>query len=273
MDLRSQPLVSNDTQLMTTDGEPGAGTDDRGLSAFRPIRLRKASDEVLAALIDAIRGGLYEPGDLLPRERDLADQLEVSRTVVRSAIETLRQAGVLTVRRGRSGGTQVASTAGLVDVLSRMEGKVISDLRSILEARRMLEIAAGLLAVRRLTEDDVAELQLLVDELPRLVDEPEAFYEADIRFHLSVASRSGSEVIADYLRDVFRRLAQIRAQYPFAHVTLVDALENQQNLLNALASRQLPRILRAIDEHLVAFERVMLGQRLDFLPIGVADGS
>jgi GntR family transcriptional repressor for pyruvate dehydrogenase complex len=240
---------------------------DRGLSAFRPIRLRKASDEVLAALIDAIRGGLYQPGDLLPRERDLAEQLEVSRTVVRAAIETLREAGVLSVRRGRRGGTQVASTAGLIDVLAKLGGKVISDLRSILEARRVLEVSAALLAARRMSTDDFAELDVLVNDLPHFVGEPESFYEADVRFHLALATRSGSEVIADYLRDVFKRLVQIRAQLPFAHVTFVDAIENQRNLLRAVESRDEARILRAIDEHLSAFERVMLGQPLDFLPI------
>src|SRR5262249_37267249 len=146
---------------------------DRGLSAFRPVRLRKAADEVLAALIDAIRGGLYKQGDLLPRERDLARQLEVSRTVVRSAIETLREAGVLAVQRGRRGGTQVASTKGLVDVLSQMGGQVVSDLHSILEARRMLEVTAGLLAARRMTEEDFSELERLVDLLPDVLGEPE----------------------------------------------------------------------------------------------------
>jgi GntR family transcriptional regulator, transcriptional repressor for pyruvate dehydrogenase complex len=254
------------------DHTPDAdGHRSHGLSAFRPIRLRKASEEVLAALIDAVRGGLYQPGDLLPRERDLADQLEVSRTVVRSAIETLRQAGVVSVRRGRSGGTLVASTSGLVEVLARMEGRTISDLRSILEARRALELSAGVLAATRLSDNDLAELRRLVEKLPRLLDEPERFYEADITFHLSVAARSGSEVIADHLRDTFRRLAQIRAQYPFAHVDLFEAVDNQQHLLSALASRDRRLILRAVDDHLAAFECVMLGQPLDFLPI--KDGS
>ena len=56
--------------------------DDRGLSAFSPIRIRRASDEVLAVLVDAIRGGLYEPGDALPPERDLAERLHISRKVL-----------------------------------------------------------------------------------------------------------------------------------------------------------------------------------------------
>jgi GntR family transcriptional regulator, transcriptional repressor for pyruvate dehydrogenase complex len=247
-------------------GEQREEAADRGLSAFKPVQLRKAADEVLAALIDAIRGGLYRPGDLLPRERDLAEQLEVSRTVVRSAIETLRRAEVLSVQRGRRGGIQVASTNGLVDVLRNMGGQVVSDLRSILEARRTLEVTAALLAARRMTEEDFVELEALVNLLPNRLDEPEAFYEADIQFHLAIAKRSSSEVIADFLGNVFTRLAQIRAQYPYAHVTLVDALDNQRDLLSALRSRDEPRILRAIDEHLQAFETVMIGQPLDLNP-------
>ncbi len=262
---------SHTRQPVTTSQRPSLDSlladsyDDR-LLAFRPIRLRKASDEVLAALIDSIRGGLYQVGDQLPRERDLAEQLEVSRTVVRSALETLRQAGVVSVRRGRTGGTQVASTSGLVDVLARMHGQTISDLRSILEARRMLEISAGLLAIERLTDEDFQELAALVDELPHLMDEPEQFYETDVAFHLLVAAKSRTEVISDYLRDVFRRLAKIRAMYPVAHVEHNQAIKNQRRMMRALASRDQHQALRAIDEHMTAFEQVMIGQSLDFLP-------
>jgi GntR family transcriptional repressor for pyruvate dehydrogenase complex len=255
----------NTTRPKSIDALMAESLDDR-LLAFRPIRLRKASDEVLAALIDAIRGGLYQIGDQLPRERDLAEQLEVSRTVVRSALETLRQAGVVSVRRGRTGGTQVASTSGLVEVLARMHGQTISDLRSLLEARRMLEVSAGLLAIKRLTDEDLEELAALVEKLPRLVDEGERFYETDVAFHLLVAAKSRSEVISDYLRDVFRRLAKIRAMYPVAHVEYTQAIKNQRRLMRALASRDRQRVLKAIDEHMSAFEQVMIGQSLDFLP-------
>ena len=50
-------------------------------------------------------------------------------------------------------------------------------------------------------------------------------------------------------------------------MTLLDALENQRKLLEALRSREEPCILDAIDEHLRAFETVMIGQPLNFLPL------
>lgn len=77
---------------------------DRGLILFAPIQTRKASDEVLGVLVDALRGGIYEVGDMLPPERDLADQLNVSRKVLREAIERLRAEEIVSVRRGAAGG-------------------------------------------------------------------------------------------------------------------------------------------------------------------------
>jgi DNA-binding FadR family transcriptional regulator len=164
----------------------------------------------------------------------------------------------------------VTSTSPLIEVLAGMKGKTISDVRSPLEAGRTLEIAAGQIAATRLSDEDFEQLQQMVEALTTLFDNPQMFFETDVTFHLSLASRTTSKVIANYLHDVFKRLAQIRAQYPVAHVELQEALENQRRLFAALESRDRDRILVAIDQHLAAFELVMLGQKLDFLPVATA---
>lgn len=246
------------------DAQRGGAPVDRGLSAFQPIRVTKASDEVLAVLVDAIRGGLYEPGDLLPRERDLAERLEVSRTVLRAAIDVLRQAGVVSVRRGNAGGIVVASTANLAQVLAGIQGGTRADLRSVLEARRPLELASSLLAANQMTAEIAAELQRLVAMLEPLLDQPGEFYEADIRFHLRVGELSGNEILAQFIRTTFSRLAVIRSQFPVAHVELGQALANQRRLLRAITGGDEREIVTEVDLHLAAFEEVMLGERLRF---------
>jgi GntR family transcriptional repressor for pyruvate dehydrogenase complex len=246
------------------DAQRGGAPVDRGLSAFQPIRVTKASDEVLAVLVDAIRGGLYEPGDLLPRERDLAERLEVSRTVLRAAIDVLRQAGVVSVRRGNAGGIVVASTANLAQVLAGIQGGTRADLRSVLEARRPLELASSLLAANQMTAEIAAELQRLVAMLEPLLDQPGEFYEADIRFHLRVGELSGNEILAQFIRTTFSRLAVIRSQFPVAHVELGQALANQRRLLRAITGGDEHEIVTEVDVHLAAFEEVMLGERLRF---------
>ncbi|MGZ3675874.1 MAG: winged helix-turn-helix domain-containing protein, partial [Ktedonobacterales bacterium] len=54
-----------------------------------------------------IRGGELPQGQRLPSERELAEELAVSRTTVREALQALREEGFITAVRGRSGGTFV----------------------------------------------------------------------------------------------------------------------------------------------------------------------
>ena len=77
-------------------------------AVFKPVQPRRPSEETVKRLGTAIRLGLLAPGTRLPAERDLADQLGISRSTLRQALTTLVQSGHLVARRGRSGGTFVA---------------------------------------------------------------------------------------------------------------------------------------------------------------------
>jgi len=243
------------------------GVDDRGLSAFRPIRMRSAGDEVVAVLADAIRGGLYGPGDLLPRERELAARLRVSRTVLREAIAVLRREGVVSVRRGPAGGIMVDSLTPLGPVLSRLRTETHIGLRSLLEARRAVDLTAGLVFGDRATAADLDELARLVDAL----DEPlgradeDGFYAIDMQFHLRIVDASRNEMLGAFERTLFDHLDTLRGQFPVGHVELGRALENQRTTLEALRTRAPERIVSALDDHLASLEEHFLGERLPFV--------
>ncbi|MEA2321067.1 MAG: GntR family transcriptional regulator, transcriptional repressor for pyruvate dehydrogenase complex [Solirubrobacteraceae bacterium] len=251
-----------------TSSSPGAGAgapedDDRGLSAFRPVRLRKASDEVVAVLIDAIRGGLYRPGDLLPRERDLAARLEVSRDVIREAIEVLRREGILSSRRGRAGGTVVRSLENVTRVQAGLQGGMRANLRSLLEFRRIVEPAAALLCARHAGEEDLDALQALVDELAGALDAPVAVVlQTDVRFHVAVARVGRNDVLARAVRSTLDEIVLLRSFFPFGHLERRQAGRVQQAYLDALRTRDGGAIAAAVDDHLGAFEDVLLGTTL-----------
>ena len=239
--------------------------DDRGLSAFRPIRMQKASHAVAAAIVDAIRGGLFQPGDRLPRERDLAARLEVSRTVVREAIATLEAAAIVSVRRGNAGGIFVEKRWIPAPVLAEVEGESHMSMRSLFEVRRVLERAAALLAADRAGDAMLDELETLVDRLDDLLDEPEEFIAVDLQFHMRIAEVSGNRVLAAQLRDVIQQYMQMRQQYPVGRIELDRGIENQRQTLEAIRSRRPAEILRAVDEHLGSLEEHFLGERLRYL--------
>ena len=240
----------------------GVVQDDRHLDAFRPIRLQKAADAVVAVIADAIRGGLFEPGDLLPNERNLAGQLQVSRNVVREGIDLLRREGILSVKRGPGGGITVVAVDRLHEVVSGLRGKTHDLMQAALESRRAIEPPAFRLAAERAAEAELDALEELVRGLEELKDAPEESYALDQKFHREVVRLSRNALLVDFYRATLVQLAEIRQEFPVLRVGFEPALENQRTLYASLRSRDHAAIATAVDEHLAALEIVYLGHPL-----------
>lgn len=240
----------------------GSASDDRHLDAFRPIRLQKAADAVVAVIADAIRGGLFAPGDLLPNERNLASRLQVSRNVVREGIDLLRREGVLSVKRGPGGGISVVAVDRLHEVVAGLRGKTHDLMQAALESRRAVEPAAFRLAADRATDPELDALDDLVRGLEELADAPEQSYALDQKFHREVVRLSRNALLVDFYRATLVQLAEIRQEFPVLQVGFEPALRNQQTLYAALRSRNPDSIAAALDEHLGALEIVYLGHPL-----------
>src|SRR4051794_40189718 len=122
---------------------------DARLSAFRPLRPKNLAQSVVVVIVDAIRGGLYEPGEKLPPSRELAAALEVSGAVVREATGILERARIISVKRGAQGGAFVETRRIPREVIAEIEGETYQSMKSLLEVRRILETQAALLAGQR----------------------------------------------------------------------------------------------------------------------------
>ncbi|MCX5807479.1 MAG: FadR/GntR family transcriptional regulator [Proteobacteria bacterium] len=77
------------------------------MSAFKPIKQSRISEEVAEQLKQSILLSTFKAGDKLPSERDLADQFQVSRIAVREALRRLENTGFVATRQGVTGGTFV----------------------------------------------------------------------------------------------------------------------------------------------------------------------
>ena len=160
------------------------------------------TDVAIEKIREMIVAGELRPGDRLPREADLAQRLGLSRSSLREAVRALSLIRILDVRQGD--GTYVTSLdpSLLLDAISFVVDLHHEDsLLPLLEARRVLEGQAAMLAAQRIDDEQVAELRELLDAMPDC-GTVEEFVENDIAFHRAIAVASGNPVIAKLLESL-----------------------------------------------------------------------
>jgi GntR family transcriptional regulator, transcriptional repressor for pyruvate dehydrogenase complex len=229
---------------------------------FPAIELHRASDAVSRALVDGIRAGLAPVGSKLPKDSELARAFGVSRAGVREALDVLRRAGIVEMRRGHLGGVFVRSLVIPTELLTDRTSLVLEEVRQLLEARRAVEATCAQLACTRASDAEIESLTELADGLVEAHDRPQDFIELDVRFHLRLATASGNEPLAEFLATIFRRLAAVRARYPIAYGSMATAEHYQQTTLAALRSRDAALMATRMDEHLAGLEEHFLGEKL-----------
>src|SRR5947208_15490608 len=138
-----------------------------------------------------IVSGELGPGDRLPKEADLADRLGLSRNSLREAVKALSLIHVLDVRQGD--GTYVTSLEPrlLLDAMTFVvEFHRDDTVLEFLEVRRILEPAATAMAAAHMSDEGIADLRSVLDQLD---DSPtiEALVGNDLEFHRRIAPGPG----------------------------------------------------------------------------------
>lgn len=241
------------------DEDPPDG--DPRLHSFRTIRVRTAVDEVIAVLADAVRGGLYAPGEQLPRQADLAERLGVSRTVLRDAIEVLRRHGIVTVRRGNTGGVRIMSADNIFKVIASLGGEMHANIRVALEARRPVETQAAVLIAVEGDPEVIQRLGALVETQEAETD-PEEFLRLDRTFHDGLAQHCPNPLLGSFVRSAIDHVVAATAEFPVGRAARDDAIANQRRTFDAIASGDRRAVRAAMDAHLIMLEEAYLGERL-----------
>lgn len=107
---------------------------------FEPVRSDRTFEIVVQRIRDKLLGGELRPGDKLPPERELARQLDVSRNVVREALRTLENAGLVRTRQGARGGAFIeeGSPARIAQALGDLVTLNAISLDDLFEARVLM---------------------------------------------------------------------------------------------------------------------------------------
>src|SRR5215468_2046364 len=91
-------------------------TPMKASSEFSPVQTTRVFEEIASQVRSQLATGRLRPGDRLPSERDLAQQLGVGRNSVREALRALEVSGILRLHKGGAGGAFIAQPTGEVVV-------------------------------------------------------------------------------------------------------------------------------------------------------------
>jgi GntR family transcriptional regulator, transcriptional repressor for pyruvate dehydrogenase complex len=174
-------------------------------------------EETLAARVtEQLEAFLTEshvlPGERISAERVLAEQFKVSRTVVREAVRSLVAKGLLEVKPGSGTHVSTPSAERVTETMSwflRGNGAEI-DLRKVSEVRRLLEVEIAGLAAERRTDEDLAEMRRILDDMTGVTRDRERFVEWDMAFHSALAAATHNDLFSILLGSVVSTLRKVR---------------------------------------------------------------
>jgi GntR family transcriptional regulator, transcriptional repressor for pyruvate dehydrogenase complex len=225
-------------------------------AVFKPVDPPTTFEETVERLGTAIRLGLLGPGSRLPPERDLAEQLRISRSTLRQALTTLVQSGHLVSLRGRAGGTFVAQEPPLGQ---NVEAEVLGDgARAVLDYRVAIETGATVLAAERARDEDLQRLLEFtegMDGAHRFDD----YRRADVRFHIGVAEASYSPRLVTAMTEVQGQMSDLIARIAHPEEVLTRANEQHRRLVSLLRRRDVGRAVRLMREHMDGTEHILAG--------------
>lgn len=239
-------------------------------------------EHTIAELLRAIRLGQYLVGDKLPAERELAARIKVSRATLRQALGELQTAGIVTVRRGRYGGTFVARLPS-VATAERIDPAELDD---AVRFRHILETAAArIVAERELTPDEVASLRSAEQECRSSLGDQEevageqaeqsagqADHEAaqpdggaerfrvlDARFHLTIAELTHMPSLITASASTRDRVNALLDRIPFIHTNVEHSCDQHREIVDAILAFDPDRAADLAAQHADGTEQLLRG--------------
>ncbi|MFD2831564.1 FadR/GntR family transcriptional regulator [Corticicoccus populi] len=189
------------------------------------ISKKKIYEEIVDLIIQKIKEGTLAPGDRLPAITKLAEEYSVSAASVREALNSLKMMGIVEVKHGQ--GTFVKSGESInlefkVQVLNK------ADIKNLLEVRRIVETGCAAIAARRITEEELVELERVLEEMHTVVDDDSLGEKADYEFHVMIAKASSNPMLIELLENISGIM--IEGMRETRRIWLYNKVETIQNI-------------------------------------------
>jgi GntR family transcriptional repressor for pyruvate dehydrogenase complex len=191
------------------------------------------------------------PGAQLPSERELSESLSVSRNIVREALSVLVAEGLIVKQPGR--GIFITEfdrdkVAPQIAVSVDYNGRSPAALS---EARAAVELGAITLIAKRITEEELQQLEAINHSLDENIRQHRSTIKDDVEFHKLLLKSTRSPVLVELiplLVEYFRLAVLYRPNAIFHNPERV--VSEHRNIIEALRARNAMAARQALIDHL-----------------------
>ncbi len=219
---------------------------------FSNITSQKVSDQIMDQIKQKIRNGELCLGDKLPSERQMCEELGVSRAAVREALHSMSVMGFVESRQGDGNYISSSIENSFVESLSIAfilnQGKK----EEIFQLRRALELEAVRLAARTIDEAPLRRMRDFIN-VNLTSDDGEAKKRAYEGFFMEIAYASKNTFIIALLSSlwqVHREQMVHVAQRLISSNNRQKVLERQEQILEAMAAHDVELAVESVKTHL-----------------------
>lgn len=222
---------------------------------------------VVHDLVTVIVNGDVAPGETLPPEEKLAQQLGVSRTVLRESVKRIEEKGLVDVSPGRGTTVQPSSSWNVLDpvVLSVMveNDDSLGVLDELAVVRAALEAAMSAATAGRRTDTNLELVSSALRHMEESIHDIDAYAQADVDFHFLLMELSGNQLASNITRILFQRA---RSSDRFVQNQTDEAfrltLDEHRKVYEAIAAGDSDAASAAMRDHIIdAWQRRRLPSR------------
>jgi GntR family transcriptional regulator, transcriptional repressor for pyruvate dehydrogenase complex len=207
------------------------------------------TDAAIATIRDRIETGIYPVGSLLPAQRQLSEELEISRASLREALTTLEALGLLKIRPGK--GVYVESAQAPATQTWRFADR--TSLPDTYQMRFALEGFAARMAALAISDADIDwfEQNLAALQAALSCNELDEAAQLDFDFHMRIVGIAGNAAIESILRSSADIMKESQRMPFYRRELVLSTWREHGEILDALRQRDSEAAGRAIEAHIV----------------------
>ncbi len=215
------------------------------------------SQAVVNLFTDRIRMGELKPGDSLPSEKALQEELKVSRFALREGLARLSALGIIEVTHGRGATvTDNINPISLKNVFLPMHPNLRSETREhLLEARLLLEGELAYLAAKRRTREHLKAFRRILKDTSEALDDREKFGVLDMIFHKTIAEAAGNSYLLQMHMVIRDQLQPVLLKHAGTEGRCQVILEAHDKVYQAIKSKAATKARAQAIQNLKVFEK------------------